>query len=447
MGASPAGHDDPPSLLIGTGARRRAKGTKLPTLSDEHPLNSFLLRTVAVGIQTTLIVVAVLSLLPFVPGAIEVDALVYFGALLAAAVAVLWVSMLPWRRLFRSRWGQRLLYLWSIFDILVITVLVAASGGGDSELFWLYGVTTLFFTIAYPRRSHPALAGFTFASYLVAVWAGGWNIDAGTLALRFSVLGSLTWLGSFLARELMMMMTTTHRSATEMRSIDEMKNSFLVALSHELRTPLTVALGFAHTLHRHEQRLSSEMRRDFAGKIVEHTRRMTRLLDDLLDIQHLAEGVVEPQHRHFVDIGWLVEGVVERFDLAATHPVEISTTRVVLPIDEPKVERLVECLLSNVAKHTPPGTTACVQVCGAPDGGMIVVEDTGPGIAPGLKQEIFELFRQGPDVPLETPGIGIGLYLVHRIATLHGGRAWAEDRTEGGSRFYVLLPGRATEAL
>jgi signal transduction histidine kinase len=76
------------------------------------------------------------------------------------------------------------------------------------------------------------------------------------------------------------------------------------------------------------------------------------------------------------------------------------------------------------------------------DGGVLIaVEDEGPGVPDDLKRAIFEPFRQGNGVPNPSPGVGVGLSLVARFAELHGGRAWVEDRPEGGASFRVFLPG------
>ncbi len=68
------------------------------------------------------------------------------------------------------------------------------------------------------------------------------------------------------------------------------------------------------------------------------------------------------------------------------------------------------------------------------------MEDDGPGIAPELREAIFEPFRQGPDAPQHSPGVGVGLTLVRRFAELHAGRVWVEERTGGGASFRVFLP-------
>ena len=111
------------------------------------------------------------------------------------------------------------------------------------------------------------------------------------------------------------------------------------------------------------------------------------------------------------------------------------------PVDGPKVERIVENLVANAAKHTPQGCPIWVRVEAVPEGALIVVEDAGEGVPPDIREAIFEPFRQGANRRGDSPGVGIGLSLVARFAELHDGRAWVEERPGGGSSFRVLLAG------
>jgi PAS domain S-box-containing protein len=225
-----------------------------------------------------------------------------------------------------------------------------------------------------------------------------------------------------------------------LRALDEMKNTFLQAVSHELRTPLTTILGGALTLERLRDQLSSEETDDLLRRLAANAKKLNRLLSDLLDLDRLARGILEPKLQE-ADVGGLVEGILEESkDLLGDRQIHADVESVVLGVEPAKVERIVENLLANTARHTPQDTPIWVRVAAREDGALIVVEDAGPGIPERVRQTIFEPFQQLGGAQTHKPGVGIGLSLVARFAELHGGRAWVEERPGGGASFHVFLP-------
>ena len=104
------------------------------------------------------------------------------------------------------------------------------------------------------------------------------------------------------------------------------------------------------------------------------------------------------------------------------------------------MERIIENLLANAARHTPPGSRVWVSARREDAGVLLAVEDEGAGVPLELREAVFEPFRQGPGPSEHSPGVGVGLSLVARFAELHGGAAWVEDRPGGGASFRVYLP-------
>jgi signal transduction histidine kinase len=230
--------------------------------------------------------------------------------------------------------------------------------------------------------------------------------------------------------------------AEQMRATDAMKDTFLRAVSHDLRTPLTAMLGVAVTLERTRLNLPREQALDLVGMLVEKTRKLERLLKDLLDLNRLEEGVLEP-NRSMTDVRELVHMVVTEVDQLAGWPIDIEAEPILAYIDGPKVERIVENLLLNTTRHTPPGTRVWVKALARGRDLELIVEDAGPGVPAELAGTIFEAFRRG-EAPAPSMaharGVGIGLSLVARFAQLHGGHAWVDERWGGGAAFHVLLP-------
>ncbi len=236
------------------------------------------------------------------------------------------------------------------------------------------------------------------------------------------------------------------QTAKKLRDLDDMKNTFLQAVSHDLRTPLAAILGLAVTLGREDLQIDPDETQDMARRIAVNARKLDRLVNDLLDLDRLSRGIVEPSLRP-TDIGALIRTLLGESDLIAERRVNVEVQPVTIPVDAAKVERIVENLISNSARHTPPETQLWVRVEPMGDGALIVVEDDGPGVPQDDRERIFEPFLQGPSPAEHSPGVGVGLTLVARFAELHGGRAWVQDRPGGGASFRVYLSGAPTRDL
>jgi PAS domain S-box-containing protein len=230
-------------------------------------------------------------------------------------------------------------------------------------------------------------------------------------------------------------------TARRLAALDEQKNALLTAVSHELRTPLTAILGVSVTLERAGGRLSEEAIAGLLGGLSTSARKLDRLLTNLLDLEQLAWGDI-PLNRRPFDIAALLEQVTARWRSDPPWPLVCAPSTTVW-LDPDKVERIVEELLANTARHIPPGTPVWIRADRQGTGVRLAVEDAGPGVPSELRASVFERFRHGDNVPTYAPGLGIGLSLVLRLAELHGGTAWVEDRSGGGASFQVILPGPA----
>ncbi len=231
-------------------------------------------------------------------------------------------------------------------------------------------------------------------------------------------------------------LTREHESAEALRSMDELKNTLLQTLSHDLKGPLTAILTSATTLQRPD--LSETEAAELLAGMAQRAKRMDQLLTDLLDLERLGRGMMEPTCFP-VDVGQLVSDLVHGSEALQGHEVDLVARPVVVPVDPPKLERVIENLLANADRYTPSDSHVWVRVIPEAGGVLIAVEDDGPGVPDEHKDAIFEPFCRGPDPQGE--GSGLGLSLVARFTELHGGRAWVEDRRGGGASFRISLPG------
>jgi PAS domain S-box-containing protein len=223
----------------------------------------------------------------------------------------------------------------------------------------------------------------------------------------------------------------------KLRAMDRLKNTLLHTLSHDLQNPLTAIHGAASTLERLDSQLSTDERRALLKSLTDRTQHLRTLLTDLLDLDRLDRGIVEPR-RSPVDIPAMIRRLVASSEALTGRSVEIDTEPVTIAVDQAKVERMVENLLANVARHTEDAGV-WIRVAAQDGGALISVDDEGAGVPDDLKEKIFVPFSRGPGAA-DLPGSGIGLSLVAGFAELHGGRAWVEDRPGRGASFRVFLP-------
>jgi signal transduction histidine kinase len=229
------------------------------------------------------------------------------------------------------------------------------------------------------------------------------------------------------------------RALRELQRADEIKNTFLTAVSHDLRTPLATILGNAVTLeHADELGLTDEERQSMLRSLSAKARRLTDLITDLLDMDRLTRGALEPR-RAVEELGSLLGRVARDTELLHGRTLQLDLYPTVVMVDRSMIERIVENLLANAAKHTPPSATIWLSVRAVGRGAEIVVADDGPGVPQSLRESLFNPFERGPSANPQSPGVGLGLSLVARFAELHGGRAWVEERPGGGAAFHVIV--------
>jgi two-component system sensor histidine kinase KdpD len=226
----------------------------------------------------------------------------------------------------------------------------------------------------------------------------------------------------------------------ELRAANDLKDTLLRTVSHDVRSPLSAIIGSARIIKRHDGgAMTPEQRLALVDGIEQSASNLHHMLSDLLDLDRLDRGIIEPKWRP-TDVGALVRHVVQESDLMVERPLRIEADPVLVSVDGAKVERIVENLLANTARHTDADTPIWIWVRAHDGGVLIVIEDAGRGVPAELRETIFRPFEQGPERSAHSPGVGIGLSLVGRFASLHGGRAWVEDRPGGGASFRVWLP-------
>jgi len=233
----------------------------------------------------------------------------------------------------------------------------------------------------------------------------------------------------------------------ELAAGDRRKDEFLAMLGHELRNPLA-GIALAVNLLRSKEANDASLR--LVGIIERQTEKLTRLVDDLLDVSRITQGRVDLCNEP-IDLAALVSHSVEA---ARGHMEERRHSfTVVLPeasvqlIGDPlRLEQVLVNLLVNAAKYTPPEGKVSLTVELRPNVIEICVSDTGMGLSPELVERVFDLFHQAErSLGRAQGGLGIGLTLARQLVLLHGGTITAHSEGENlGSSFRVCLPRMAT---
>ncbi len=225
----------------------------------------------------------------------------------------------------------------------------------------------------------------------------------------------------------------------ELRKLDQLKTDFLNIASHELRTPLTSIKGFAGFVAEEKLGELNEKQKDALSKVVSNSDRMTRLIDNMLDMSKIRSGKLELNIDR-LDLSGLIGGVVADMKLVAEEK-NISCTAEIpdslaIEGDRDRIEQVLVNLLSNAIKFTPVGGSVSVTAVDHETCVRVRVADTGIGIAPDDLAHIFEEFWQVD----KGKGTGLGLTIAANIVREHGGAVWATSKKGVGSTFGFRLP-------
>jgi len=230
---------------------------------------------------------------------------------------------------------------------------------------------------------------------------------------------------------------------TELRRADQIRRDFVANVSHELRTPLTAIRGYVEALH--EEDTTPEDRARFLDIVGRHTRRMERLVKDLLRLARLDAGQ-ETLELSPCDTRALVGGVAAEVASAAEErgqriELAVASGAETVRADAAKLHDAVRNLVSNAIAYAPERSTIRIDARPAPDRRVeIVIADEGPGIPEEALSRVFERFYRVDKSRARDPGgTGLGLAIVKHLVELHGGSVRAENGPVGGARFTITI--------
>jgi signal transduction histidine kinase len=210
------------------------------------------------------------------------------------------------------------------------------------------------------------------------------------------------------------------------------RRELVAAVSHDLRTPVTNLRLLAEAVE--DGVIPEQRRREYLSQLGVHVRRLGALIDDLFELSRLEAGDIRWTAER-VDVEGLVAEAVEAMrpqadaGAIAVHA-ELAADVGAAHADPEQLQRVLYNLLQNAVRHTPADGSVVVRAARTPGGVEIEVADTGPGIPPGEREQVFEPFTRG-DASRSSDGAGLGLAIARAIVEAHGGRIWLAEAAAG----------------
>jgi signal transduction histidine kinase len=237
----------------------------------------------------------------------------------------------------------------------------------------------------------------------------------------------------------------------ELAQVDERRRELLANVSHDLRTPLTSMQGYLETLLIHEGKLSPEENRSYLQVATRHCERLAKLVNELFELTKLEAREAKLEAEDF-PLPELAQDVVQKFELKARQ----RDIRLAMGFDPDcppvradigLIERVLENLIENALRHTPPGGDIHIHVAPAGDMVEMQVADTGEGIPAEQLAGVFDRYYQVDRGESGAAGAaGLGLAITRRIVELHGGSIKVESSVGEGATFIVRLPAAGSRA-
>ena len=245
-----------------------------------------------------------------------------------------------------------------------------------------------------------------------------------------------------LARTLDTMLGSLDAARTEREDTMQKQREFVADASHELRTPLTSVLANLELLQASLRSPGQAEDREMIDSALRSSRRMSRLVGDLLLLARADAGRTGERRRcDFAEIAG--NAALEVAPVMGERKLSVENDHPIFVNGNPdELHRMVVNLLDNAAHHTPTGSKIELRLHCTDEAAVLDVADDGPGIAPELRDQVFDRFVRGagPADVATGPGTGLGLAIVRSVAESHGGSVKATESQSGGALFCVSLP-------
>jgi PAS domain S-box-containing protein len=231
------------------------------------------------------------------------------------------------------------------------------------------------------------------------------------------------------------------RDITERVENEKRRDEFVSTTSHELKTPITSQKVFGELLEALIERNGHTEYKPYIQKINAQTNKLTKLIEDLLELSRVQMGRLKMENKIFV-LDDLITEIAESTQLTTKHRIVTKgRTRKKVKGDRERIGQVLTNYLSNAIKYSPRADTVIISSQVNGKSLVVGVHDFGIGIAKENYKKVFERFYRVTGIDEKTyPGMGIGLHVCQEIISRHGGKTWVESKKGKGSTFYFSLP-------
>jgi signal transduction histidine kinase len=282
----------------------------------------------------------------------------------------------------------------------------------------------------------PMILGF-FRLY--SEWKGYLELEVGTSFLILSIILLLLIMIWFTIKTLNHREDLRRKAEESLSSVNQELSSFTYSVSHDLRAPLRAMNGYASILLKDHSAALNEEAKQYLESIRSNALKMGNLVDDLLKFSHLGKKEVEQQE---INMTTLTNEVVDQLKRTVKHQAKISVGKLhSITGDSGLIRQVMQNLISNAIKYSARKEKPEIEISSEAKNNEIIfkIKDNGAGFDMQYKDKLFGVFQRLHNQD-EFEGTGVGLAIVHRIITKHGGKVWAESKPDHGATFYFSLP-------
>ncbi|PQP84191.1 histidine kinase [Paenibacillus sp. PCH8] len=367
------------------------------------------------------------------------------------------------RSFYHSLQGRRLFHVYasvlgvySVFLLIApVTMIYHVIETGFSEFLYLFAIgwsVYLFFRMAAEKRSDASFLLFAATSSLSSALWGVVNShnEITNVYYPIDVIAAIFCFSTYWFKKYFRNSGEIEKLYEQLKEEDRQKDQFLVNTAHELRTPLHGIINIAESIAVRERRNSGSQQAEDMKLLVTIGRRMSQLVDDLLDVIRLKEKRIKLVKKP-LSLSSVISGVIGMFRFMAEGKsvqmtVDIPEGIPLIQADERRLVQVLYNLLHNALKFTDEGI---ITVSVREDGEHILIQvsDTGVGMSEEIQQRIFEAYEQGTPEARLSGGIGLGLNISRQLTELHGGQLTVQSVPGQGSIFQISLPREDTASL